>query len=282
MTFRDLLLHIDSYPDPTPEPAIDAAVRLAARLGSAITALAVQVAIPLRTNRIADLLVHLGELAQAEEARSLAACRSGLACFEGLAAGAGLAHATLLERANLYDVAARVTAHARTRDACLIPFAAGPDGQVHVAHSVIFESGRPAILLPQAARVGPATELGEVVLAWDGGASAARAMADALPVLRRAGRTRVLTVLNEKPQAVAAMGAEVVRHLAAHGVSAEVVEIDGAGRSIGESLDAYVQDHAPDLLVMGAYGHSRLREFVLGGATDHVLHGPSVPVLMSH
>jgi nucleotide-binding universal stress UspA family protein len=282
MAFKDLLLHIDSYPDPTPNGAIEAGVRLAGQLGGKLTALALQVDIPLRSNRLADFLVQLTSLAQAEEARSLAACRESLAHFAAVAAPAGVFEATLMERCDLYEVASHVARYARTRDACLVPIATGADGQAQVAHSVIFESGRPALVFQADVTPGSGTELGEVILAWDGGRSAARALADALPLLQRAKSVRILTILNEKPQAAADIGRDVLRHLDAHGVAAEIDEVDAGGESIGAVLDAYLQRRAPDLLVMGAYGHSRLREFVLGGATAHILHAPPVPVFMAH
>jgi nucleotide-binding universal stress UspA family protein len=282
MAFKDLLLHIASYPDPTPNGAIEAAVRFAGLSGGKLTALALQVDIPLHSNRIADFLVHLTSLAQAKEARSLAACRDSLAHFAAVAAPAGVFEATLMERCDLYGVAEHVARRARSRDLCLVPVTAAPDGQAHVAHSVIFESGRPALVFQAEAAPWTAADLGEVVLAWDGGRSAARALADALPLLQRAGAVRVLTILNEKPQAAADIGRDVLRHLSTHGVDAEIDEVDSAGAPIGAVLHDYLQRRAPDLLVRGAYGHSRLREFVLGGATAHILHAPPVPVFMAH
>jgi nucleotide-binding universal stress UspA family protein len=100
--------------------------------------------------------------------------------------------------------------------------------------------------------------------------------------LRLAKVVRVLTIVHEKPRAVPGLGADIVRHLLAHGVRAVVDEVDGSKTSFGRVLDDYLPLHSPDLLIMGAYGQSRLREFILGGATEHVLLAPRIPVLMSH
>lgn len=128
----------------------------------------------------------------------------------------------------------------------------------------------------------PRDSLGLVVLAWDNSRSAARALADALPLLVKAREVRVFTVVNDKPLACAGAGRDAVRHLLAHGVKAVVDEVDGQGRPIGQVLDAYVGEHHADLLVMGGYGRSRVREFILGGATEHMLSGSRAPLFLSH
>jgi nucleotide-binding universal stress UspA family protein len=97
-----------------------------------------------------------------------------------------------------------------------------------------------------------------------------------------ARQVRVVTVLNDKPDAQSGLGDDAVRHLKAHGVNALADEIDGKGRKIGEVLESYVQEQNSDLLVMGAYGHSRFREFVLGGATAHLMRDPKFPLFLSH
>lgn len=281
MAFADILLHIDSYPDPTPLETVDEALTLAARFGGKVTALAVQVAIPVKSNLLAEQLVGLTALAAEEEARSLEACRTLTAHVSKAAAQAGVASDAIIERVHIHELAEHVARRARTRDVCIVPVAARFDGQGEVAQRVIFSSGRPALVF-KSGTVGKGDELGTVVVAWDGGRFAARAMADALPILIRAKQVRILTIVNEKPSATAGLAAEAVRHLATHGVKAVVDEVDAKGRAIGPVLDRYLEDKAPDLFVMGAYGHSRLRELILGGATERMLQDPSVPVFLSH
>jgi nucleotide-binding universal stress UspA family protein len=111
---------------------------------------------------------------------------------------------------------------------------------------------------------------------------AARAVADALPLLTRAKRVHIVTVSNEKRIDTRRSGPELARHLARHGVDVILETVDAAGRSIGGALEAATRVHDSDLLVMGAYGHSRLREFVLGGATRSMITRPPLPVLLSH
>jgi nucleotide-binding universal stress UspA family protein len=282
MALKDILLHIDSFPEATPDAAIDEAVSFTAAVGGTLSALAGQVTIPLHSNRVADFLIHLSDLVHEQEAASAAACQASLTYFQAKAGAAGVLGQILLQKADLYLSSARIALQARTRDLCIVPLAGPYDGQMEVVEAVLFDSGRPVLVFRPGAASLPQKALGGVVLAWDGSRSAARAMADALPILQGAAQVRILTVLHEKPQAVAGLGADVLRHLEAHGVAARVDEVEAAGRSIGAVIDDYLAQHKPDLLVMGGYGHSRLREVILGGATEHMLNHPNTPIFLSH
>lgn len=280
MYLNDVLLQIDTYPDPTPPAAIEEAVSFVKAIGGRVSALAVAVRFPLHSNRVADYLIGLSRMAADEEAKSAANGQASLTAFTAQAQGAGVFGQALLEVADYYAVADQVARRARTRDFCMTPLGPPTDGQAEVASSAIFSSGQPVLVY----RAGmlPAAGLGRVVVAWDGSRSAARALAGALPLLAAAEAVRVLTVVNEKPAAVAGLAAEAVRHLQAHGINAAADEFDGAGTSIGASLDAYLSREPCELLVMGAYGRSRAREFILGGATEHMLHDPKVPLFLAH
>jgi nucleotide-binding universal stress UspA family protein len=282
MTYADLLLHIDTYPTPTTAEAIDEAVPVAARLGGKLTGLAIEIDIPVRSNRLADYLIGLSAMAETEEARSRAACQEGLAHFTMGAKAAGVFQDALSKKVNHYEVPDKVATLARAYDLSILPMVGGFDGQMEVADSVVFNSGRPVLVYHVGQAAGLARGLDLVIVAWDGSRSAARAMADALPILTRAKRVQVLTVLNEKPHVVSRVGDAAKRHLQMHGVNATLEEVDAGGDKIGVVLDRHIKAHEADLLVMGAYGHSRAREFLLGGATEHVLMAPPCPVLLSH
>jgi nucleotide-binding universal stress UspA family protein len=224
-------------------------------------------------------LIDLSALERQLEDRSRAACRAGVDHFQAAASAAGVYAGASVERITLYAVDDVVARRARTHDLCIVPLATPYDGQSDLVEQLIFQSGRPVLALP-AERPKVATD--RVVVAWDGSRSAARALADALPILQRAGAVRVVTFLNEKEAATPGLGGDVVRHLQAHGVASTAVEVDVAGRRIGAALDDYFAGAPADLVVMGAYGHSRLRQFVLGGATSHMLREPKVPLMLSH
>ena len=279
---RDILLQIDTYPDATPVEAIEQAVRFTAAVGGVLSALAVEVDIQTPRNRLADYLIGLSNLADEEERKSRRFCTAALEDFASKAGGAGILGEAIHGRADLFGVGAYVAEQSRTRDLCIVPVADRLDGQRSILEAVVFGSGRPVLTFRPGVADLPLGGLGLIVLAWDGTRTAARVMADALPVMRTAREVRVLTVTNEKPFAHSGMGKEVVRHLAAHGVNAAVEEVNAGGRRIGLVLEEFLAMHRPDLLIMGAYGRSRAREFILGGATEHMLHDPKVPLLLSH
>lgn len=282
MALKDVLLHIESYPDPTSVDAVREAVRFAALVGASLTGVAVQVEFNTRTNWLAERLIDFSALAAEQEAKSRAACRSSVAAFQADIKDLNVPGDAVVVSADPYFVGDHVAKLARTRDLCLVPMANAVDGQRSVAEIVAFGSGRPVIFYEAGAGGLLSRDLHTAVVAWDGSRSAARALADALPLLKIAKQVRVLTVLNEKAEATPGLGEAAVAHLGRHGVNALADEVDLAGGKIGEVLEAYVQQHGSDLLVMGAYGHSRFREFILGGATEHLMRRPPFPLFLSH
>ena len=282
MALNDILLQLDCYPDPTPLAAVDWAVDFTARIGGRVSALAVEVKIPAPTNWAAERLIGISDLARAEEAKSRQAANELLAHFETRANAAGVFQDCLRHSTHYGGVTEHTVTVARTRDLTIVPVASKIDGQAGVAEGLVFGSGRPVIIAQTPSGPSPSGRLDRVVVAWDGGRPAARALGDALPILAHAKEVRVLTILNEKPTTVAGAGTEALRHLQAHGVPAILDEVDADGARIGKVLERYLTAQAPDLLVMGAFGHSRLREFILGGATQSMLDAAPAPVLLAH
>lgn len=282
MPIRDVLLQIDSYPEVTPGVAIEQAVRFTAAIGGVLSALAVEVDIKAPSNLLADHLIGLSRMAEAEEAKSRSGCKAVLAEFSRLAQAAGVLGQAIHGKAGLYGVGDYLAWHARSRDLCIVPIADSLDGQRLVAEAVVFGSGRPVLLFRPGVADLPKGDLGVVVLAWDGSRTAARAMSDSLAVMLKAREVHVLTVLGEKPEARVGLGIDAVRHLKAHDVNAIASEVQADGRRIGPVLDDFAAQCKADLLIMGAYGRSRMREFVLGGATEHMLLNPRIPLLLSH
>jgi nucleotide-binding universal stress UspA family protein len=281
MSVKDILLHLDSYPDPTPFEAMDWTISFAGLLQARLTALAVRVRFPVQSNKLADYLVGLSGMAREAEEKSAIRCRELLQAFESKATAAGVFEGGISETTAVYDVGDRVADHAQTHDLTVIPLSAPADTPGGVPETVLFGSGRPVITLHPTSRTGSA-KLDTIVVAWDGSRPAARAVADAMPFLTFAKRVHVLTVLHEKESAVVGLGGNLARHLKLHGIESKLDEVDAEGVAIGTVLEHYVKSLPADLLVMGAYGHSRVREFVLGGATHSVLSAPPVPVLLSH
>ena len=282
MAYRDLLLTALTYPDATPDRAIRSGVALARRLGGEITLLTVRVDIPAINNALANAVAHLDQIAELEEGRSAATAQLEAVCARVAADQAGAAIRTESVVARLFEEAGVICRAARTRDLTLVSIGPAVQADRDLAEAILFGSGRPVIVYPEDREIAPAAGFDTVAIAWDGSARAARAVADALPLLHRAKSVRIFTALGEKPQAVKGAADDLVRHLAVHGITAAVDERLAYEESIGHRLADYVTVSRPDLLVMGAFGHPRLREFVLGGATQSVLEAPPCPVLMSH
>lgn len=145
---------------------------------------------------------------------------------------------------------------------------------------IIIAAGRPVIVVPEN---GAAMNLtGKIAVAWDGSREASRAAFDSLALLKKAQSVSVVTIKKDGDgDAITLGGAELALSLARHGVKAEAVVLD-SDTSAGEALIKYVSKNDCDLIVMGCYGHSRLRERLFGGATRRLLEEMIVPVLMSH
>jgi nucleotide-binding universal stress UspA family protein len=149
-----------------------------------------------------------------------------------------------------------------------------------VAEAALFESGRPLIVVPYIQKA-PLT-LDKVMLCWDGSRAAARAAADAIPLLERAGKVEIVIVTKERGKQDEIAGVDLAAHLARHGLNVEVKRTSLGDIDVADVLLSHAADSGADFVVMGGYGHSRLREFVLGGATRSILRAMTVPVLMSH
>jgi len=282
MAFKDVLLGLTSYPEPTPAAAVERAVGFAGALGAHISAHAFQIEIPNVGNVLANSVLNVSGMIAAERQKSAANALALIAAFEKAATQRGVAHDHSVESRPSSQIAAILTEHARMHDVTLVPIGAQADLQRYVAESVIFGSGRPTIVYPEVSKRGTSWSFDVVGVAWDFSRPAARALADALPILQLAKKVRIVTITREKTIDTKRSTSELVKHLALHGIDVVVEEEDAAGRTIGQALDGYVSAREIDMLVMGAYGHSRMRDFILGGATKAIVANPPVPVLLSH
>ncbi|HEY2134838.1 MAG TPA: universal stress protein [Xanthobacteraceae bacterium] len=210
------------------------------------------------------------------------AAKAAVSKFEEAVRRAGVAGQSRMLDANFVRAADRFGRIARRFDLSVItqaePHKAGPEGMI--IEGALFESGRPVLVVPYIQTDGLA--LDRVMVGWDGSRNAARAAADAMPFLRRAKRVDVVTISGEHVKSDELPGADIAHHLARHGLQINLERIVAIGTDVANTMLSYAADADADLIVMGGYGHSRLREFVLGGATRGILAAMTVPVLMSH
>ena len=274
----DFILPISTYPEPTPRAGLRRALDLAATMGGGVRAVVHEVDIPPLHNLLAEVMIDLSAMAAEAEALSRERAGALVADLKQLAQFFRLPFAAETLRCRQELAPDRIAHAARTHDYALMVLDPESADQRLVAEAVIFGSGGPAILFPQ---VDVPVHLLTVVIAWDAGRAAARAAKDALPLLRLAKHVQIATFEEEKETAAAGV-AELQRFLAGHGIEARHVRGTLGSATIGDAIQDLALSQEAGLLVMGAYGHNRMREFVLGGATRSVLGGPRLPVLLSH
>lgn len=148
-----------------------------------------------------------------------------------------------------------------------------------IVEAALFDAGRPVLVVPYIQRSG--MKLDRIIVCWDGSRSSARAAGDAMPFLERANAVEVV-IVGDRVKSKEMPGADIAQHIARHGAKVEVNEIIATDIDAANVILSRASDSPADLLVMGGYGHSRLREFVLGGVTRSILSAMTIPALMSH
>jgi nucleotide-binding universal stress UspA family protein len=218
----------------------------------------------------------------AQRAESAKAADAAIARFEAASQRAGLSAEHRMLPATVGSAADLFGRIARRFDLSVVgqtePERPAPEELI--IESALFESGRPVIVVPYIQKQG--LKLDRVLVCWDGSRTATRAIADSLPFLARAKAIDVVIVASGRAKNDEIPGADIGQHLARHGLKIEVKRIVAADTDVPNTILSYAADSSADFLVMGGYGHSRLREFVLGGATRGILASMTVPALMAH
>lgn len=177
------------------------------------------------------------------------------------------------------DIVQALSDRARLADLIVLgqPVAGAPDRQaVPVAAGVAIHAGIPVLAMPADGHLATG---GQAMIAWNGSAEAARAVRGALPLLKRAGGVVVVQI---DPEEGEADGTDVLAYLSHHGIAARHESVTRAGRTVAATLRDAAAAHRADYLVCGAYGHSRLFEFILGGVTRDLMSGTGYPLLLAH
>ncbi|MGH6887342.1 MAG: universal stress protein [Geminicoccales bacterium] len=279
MSYKDLLVHVDESKSCVKR--IEAAIRLADAHDAQLTGVCV-----MPEPSAFAYAVHLpAEVLETLSREATERAESVLKGFAGAAERAGIAYATRMDRGVDVELPEILAVHARHADLIVLGQVDADDPAVRhrsLPEEVTLNSGRPTLIVPY---IGAAATVGErVTVAWNASREAARAVGDAMPLLERAKAVTVVSVNprfdrfghGEQP------GADIAVHLAKHGVKVEVERLEATDIDVPNAILSRLADSGSDLLVMGCYGHSRLREMVLGGVTRTILHDMTVPVLMAH
>ena len=278
MTYKNLLIHLDDRA--SCESRTAAAITLARAHSAHLTGLyvAIDPILPgsLRAEVPPEYLAILGE-------QQTEAIEAGRKAFEHTVAGSGLNTDFRSTRVHASSVAEAVALHARYADLVLLgqpESDARGEYESGTAEDVIMSSGRPGLVVPY---IGAGKTIGRrPMVAWNGGREAARAINDAMPVLETADRVSVIVVNPGQGDHGEEPGADIALHLARHGIKVEAQHLEIRDMSAADAILSRIADQDIDLLIMGAYGHSRVREWVLGGVTRQILAQMTVPALMSH
>jgi nucleotide-binding universal stress UspA family protein len=263
MTIRDLLVHID--PSESGQARMDYAFGLAEAHKAHVIGVGNS---PVGIDKVCDeTRTALDDCASAGERR-------------------GLSIETRLIECSIGDLPDEMVLHARHVDLTLIgqpeekDDMAGP--QRALFEKLLFDSGRPVLVVPWAGKANPKPKT--VLVAWDASGTATRAVADALPILRYAKKVIILVAIGAQDSSHGdEPGADIALHLARHDIKAEARLIPhGSDISVADLLLSQASDLGAELMVMGGYHHSRVREFILGGVTRTIVETMTVPVLLSH
>ncbi|BAF87469.1 MULTISPECIES: universal stress protein [Azorhizobium] len=275
---RDILVNLSLGSER--DPAAVYAASLAAACKAHITGLAVSYEIDVPPFYMGALPTDFIDQ-QIRENEAAATTAAG--AFTALAREHGLSYDVRTLSGSLGDAAAAVGDLSRLYDLTVVaqPDPDRPGPEEVLAESALMDSGRGVLVVPYVQK--PPFSLSRVVVAWDGSRASARALAESLPLLHMADSRVIFSVRRSENEEATPNAADLERHLAHHGLSAELRHLTiGSGESISSAILNEVSDQGADLVVMGGYGHSRVRELVFGGVTRDILGSMTAPVLLAH
>jgi nucleotide-binding universal stress UspA family protein len=271
-------LPLVTYPETNSDAIAAKAAAFAEQLSADLNALALNVDIPPVSSILSPLLLDVPEMIRNAETVSRDRGEHLLARVRDEAQKRNVPVTTKSISGGLSLLGDLAGEHARYFDISLVGWEAGNATARMTAEGVIFGSGRPAILLPELWDKFSTTD---IAIAWDGSRVAARAAGDALPFLERAEMIHILTVVGEKPLDEQS-GERFAAGLRKRGLATDLRAIKVEDCEIAVTLQEHAIEAGAGMLVMGGYGHSRIRDFVLGGATEGILNDLRLPALLSH
>lgn len=259
--------------------ASDYAISLATAFGAHIAGVGFIYEPVIPGSMLGGIPTDLIELQREENTRT---AREAIARFEAAATAAGVSAETRTVDASIAGAADLFGRIARRFDVAVVGQARRERGASEelMIEGALFGSGRPLIVVPHVQKQG--LKLDHIMICWDGSRPAARAIADAMPFLERGNAIEIVVVTGERDKSGEITGVNMRRHLARHGITVEIKHITGGGAGVQNAILSHAAAGGASFMVLGGYGHSRLREFILGGVTRSILRSMTMPVLMSH
>ncbi|MET3901257.1 nucleotide-binding universal stress UspA family protein [Devosia sp. UYZn731] len=273
----DVFAPLLTYPDAEDEGFVDEVVRFAGQFATSVAFCAFEIDIPEIVYSFGAEVFDVSALIA--DAEKLSHANAGRLMKHIAAIGGALPVTSSKTRIRQDQVTRAVTTMAQLRDLSMVQLVPNAVGQRQIAEGLIFGSGRPVVALPKTQE--RTWTIDSVAVAWDGSRAAIRAVHDAMGILTLAKSVTILTAFGDKAIGDGAV-AGLAGYLSRHGIKARHHDIRSSGVPIGTALQNGAIDHGVGLLVMGAFGHSRIREFVLGGATRSILDDLRLPIFVSH
>jgi len=277
MPIKDILTVLDLAGD---QPAAKYALEFGRNYDAHVTGLAVSFEPVVPAFAAAPMPV---DYLQAAHEQAVAAAKDAQKQFDELARLAGVKNESRVAEILTGGPLENVLIHCRPTDLVVIG-QANPDQpepmRELLIETVLFESGVPVLLVPYIGST--AFQPKNVLVGWDGSSTATRAIHAALPVLEKADDITVLVIEKKANPDNGQPGADVANYLARHNMKVTIEVVTNPQTGVADAVLNHVSDNSNDLVVMGGYGHSRMREFLFGGATREILEAMTVPVLMAH
>jgi nucleotide-binding universal stress UspA family protein len=277
MSYKTILVHLND--NRRAEALLEPAIQLATRYNSHLLGLHVYASMPAPPVPMGYASSVLGSVIAQERRQG----EEIAATFSRMTANAAFVAEWHLRKVPHVDLASVVMEHGRAAD-LIIAGQTDPDWDLSplldFPERLALESGRPVLVIPYAGRY---PRIGRnVVIAWKAGRESARAVFDALPLLQGAENVHILEIKGRADESSMGPDTSIAASLARHGIKPTVRTSVAPDISVGDEILSRLSDLDADLLVMGAYGHSRMRELVFGGATRHIARHMTVPTLFSH
>lgn len=274
-----ILVPIHTYPDGNSANFAAHAAAVARHLNADLHGLVLYATFPPASSLIGNMIINVDGMVREVTAKCHTKGAELIEAMQKATESVGVRFRSTHLGCALGTIGAAAETYARYHDLIVTGICANDVSMEATAETLMFASGRPTLLVPQDL---PPSQYQHVMIAWDGSRVATRALADARDFLRHAKTVSIAVVTDEKILPEKNPALKLAEYLDLHNIKAEVALVQGQRHPIARVLQNHAKEIGADMMVMGAFGHSRMRDFVLGGATTGILRDLELPVLLSH
>ena len=274
-----ILVPLHTYPDGNSVNIAAHVAAVAGHLGADVHGLVLNATFPPASSLMGNAIINVDSMIQEVTAKCHAKGAALVQAMQAALEPTGIAFRSTWLDGVMGMIGAAAETHARYHDLIVTGLGLNDVAMEATAETLMFGSGRPTLLVPQDL---PPPRYQHVMIAWDGSRVATRAVADASDFLRLAKTVTIAVVTDEKTLPDEDPGLNLVDYLDRHNINSTIALVQTLRQPIGQVLQDHALEIGADMMVMGAFGHSRMRDFVMGGATAGVLRDLKLPVLLSH